>query len=91
MGDVVDGGVPPPGRNQAGPLHLADTVQREWDIVMAREERWALVRAGITDPDEVHRELQWYRLSNRSVTFHVVERTTTLREQLVDESALPQS
>lgn len=60
-------------------------------MVMTRGERRVHVRAGITDPDEVHRELEWFRLGNRSVTSHVVERAVALREQLVDGSAVPQS
>lgn len=68
MDGVVDHGAPPSSRAQAGALPLADTVRREWDIVMARGGCWALVRAGLTDPDEVHRELEWFRLGNRSVT-----------------------
>lgn len=79
---------PAPSRRSAGPLDLVDTVHREWDIVMTRDGRWARVIAGITDPDEVHRQLAWYRLSNRSVAFHVVERTTTVHEELVDEAAV---
>lgn len=63
---------------------------REWDVVMTRDGRWARVSTGITDPDEVHRQLDWHRLSNRSVTVHVLERTTALREQLVDEHDVPQ-
>jgi len=79
----------PRARPAAGSLDLADTAHREWDIVMTREQRWARVSTAITDPDEVRRQLDIYRLSNRSVTFHVIERTTTLREQLLDEDALP--
>jgi len=75
----------------AGSLDLADTIRREWDIVMTRDERWVRVSTAITDPDEVHRQLEMYRLSNSSVTFHVIERTATLREQLVDEDALDRS
>lgn len=80
-----------PRARAAGPLELADTVRREWDIVMTRDGRWARVAAAITDPDEVARQLDWYRLGNRSVTFHVIERTATLREQLVDGDALDRS
>jgi len=83
--------VPSPDPQQAraaGPLELADTVSREWDIVMTREGRWARVSSAITDPDEVTRQLDWYRLGNRSVTFHVIERTATLHEQLVGEDAI---
>ena len=79
----------PRARPAAGALDLAEAVHREWDIVMTRDERWARVSTAITDPDEVRRQLEMYRLSNRSVTFHVIERTTTLLEQLVDEDALP--
>ncbi|WP_299038755.1 hypothetical protein [uncultured Pseudokineococcus sp.] len=56
---------------------------------MTRDERWVRVSTAITDPDEVRRQLEMYRLSNHSVTFHVIERTTTLHEQLVDEDAVP--
>ncbi|WP_299040271.1 hypothetical protein [uncultured Pseudokineococcus sp.] len=80
--------VPLPKDKPACPLDLADTAHREWDIVMIRDQRWVRVSTGITDADEVRRQLDWYRLGNRSVTFHVIERTTTLREVLVDEDAL---
>ncbi|ROP44666.1 hypothetical protein [Pseudokineococcus lusitanus] len=72
----------------AGSLELAETISREWDIVMTRGGRWARVSTAITDPGEVARQLDWYRLGNRSVTFHVIERTATLGEQLVDEDAV---
>ncbi|WP_299038724.1 hypothetical protein [uncultured Pseudokineococcus sp.] len=54
---------------------------------MTRDERWVRVSTAITDPEEVRRQLEMYRLSNSSVTFHVIERTTTLHEVLVDENA----
>lgn len=77
--------------DDAGALKLADTAHREWDIVMTRDQRWRRVSTGITDADEVRRQLAWYRLSNSSVTFHVIERTRTLHEQLVDEHDVAQA
>jgi len=79
------------GAGDAGPLSLEDTTRTEWDILMTRDDRWVTCRSGITDPGELHQELESFQMSNPSgsVTYRVLERTLILRERLLDAPPEP--
>lgn len=79
------------GAGDAGPLSLEETSRIEWDILMTRADCWVTCRSGITNPDELARELEWFELGNPSgsVTYRILERTITLREQLLEAPPIP--
>ena len=66
----------------AGPgssLSISEVVTSvEYDIVGEREGRFAQVRNGVCDIDDVHTEVERFTRANTGSTWHVIARTTTV-------------
>ena len=77
---------------RAGPgdhLALGEVVSCvEYDVVGEQRGRWAQVRSGIATAKEVRAELESAARVNPDITWHVIARTTTTVETVVDHLGL---
>ena len=76
----------------AGPGHelaLGEVVSCvEYDIVGEQGGRWAQVRSAIATAKEVRAELEGFAWANPGITWHIIARTTTTVETVVDHLSL---